>query len=224
MLSTRNAVLLLPSAFAFGLALAAAPAAATVRTAPYTWTPSSGPVAGYLLYLSVDGGPEENYGYVSQPNAVVLVESGAEVVVSVAAFDAAGRVGPRSNPSPPLRLCPGDFDGDEEVEQTDMNRAIGCFQKPATGACAAADLNGDGFVSGSDIQGLEVGADACQQSCPGDMDGDGVLSASDVLAMKSCIGLYAEGNCTNADFNGSGFVNNTDVIYANRQIGTVCSN
>ena len=90
---------------ALGLAFASTPAGAAVRTAPYTWTPASGPVAGYYLYLSIDGEPEQNYGAVSQPSAVIELDSGAEVVVRVAAFNAAGQRRAslrRLLPSPPL--------------------------------------------------------------------------------------------------------------------------
>src|SRR5262245_12792354 len=115
MLSTRKSVLLLTLS-GLGLVFAAIPAGATVRTAPYSWTPASGPVAGYLVYLSVDGGPEENYGAVGLPSAVIELDSGAQVVVRVAAYDSAGRIGPFSDASPRLRLCPGDFDGNQTIE------------------------------------------------------------------------------------------------------------
>jgi len=215
---------------AFGLALAGAlPAGATVRTATYRWAPATGPVAGYLLYASVNGSADEPYLYVRQPNAVIQVDSGDLVVVSVAAYDALGRLGPRSDDSPSLRLCPGDFDGDEVIESTDVNRVRGCINHAATSACAGADMNDDGYVSVSDYVALEVGADACpalppQAGCAGDMNGDGVISLSDVFAVKSCLGLNPQGDCTFADFDGSGFVSNTDVVLASRAVGTVaCS-
>ena len=63
----------------------------------------------------------------SEPSAVIEVETGAEVVVSVEAFDAYGRRGPRSDPSPALRFCPGDFDGDELIEATDLTLAQSCI-------------------------------------------------------------------------------------------------
>ena len=113
------------------------------------------------MYLSVDGGPEASYGYVSNPSALIWIESGAELVVRVAAFDTVGREGPRSDASPPLRLCPGDFDGDEIIENEDRNRALGCLQQPATGACAAAEFVVDGHITNSDILALEVGSYAC---------------------------------------------------------------
>ena len=222
MLLTRDSVLLWPTLFAFalfafGLAFAAIPAGAVMRTAPYSWAPASGPVAGYYLYLSVDGGPEENYGaVVGQNNAVIELDSGARVVVRVVAFDGAGRIGPPSDASSPLRLCPGDFDGDELIETTDVTQARSCALKPAVGQCAAADMDDDGLVGFPDIGAMQVGSDACPPlaGCAGDMNGDGLVTLTDWGAMKICIGLTAQGNCANADFDGNGFVSVIDVITA----------
>jgi hypothetical protein len=222
MLLSQNAVSSWMSALALASVLAA-PAAATVRTATFTWAPATGPVAGYQLYTTVDGGVESAYSYVSQPRAVISMNSAASVTVVVAAFDAAGRLGPRSNASPPLRLCPGDFDGDELIETSDVNSARSCVLKAATGACAGADMNNDGSVAVGDFLALEVGADACPNAgpdtCGGDMDGDGWISDADVQAMRVCIGLRALGNCVAADFDGNGFVSVSDVGDANRAVG-----
>jgi len=225
----RNSVWLWIAALALGSTLStAAPAGASVRTATFTWTPASGPVWGYQISLSVDGGAESVYGYVYQPRAVILLHSAAPVTVAVAAFDAAGHTGPRSDSSPPLRLCPGDFDGDEIIEFSDLKSAYACILQAATGACAAADLDDDGSVSVADFTALHLGADACPNtapsaSCRGDMDGDGWISTGDVQAMRICIGLLAVGNCTFADFDGNGFVSVSDVVLASRAVG-VCSN
>lgn len=228
MLSTRKSVWLLPSAVALALA-AAAPAGAVVRTALYAWAPAAGPVAGYAVYLSIDGEPEEPYGAVNGPFAWILVESGAELVVRVAAFKSNGQEGPRSDPSPPLRLCPGDFDGDEVVEQSDVNRAIGCVGKPATGACAFAEVVVDGSIRATDIAALEVGSDACEGlaplvGCPGDVDHDGIVSSSDWSRVKDCLGLLAQGSCVDADFDGNGNVTINDWTLTGQAIGTTCSN
>jgi hypothetical protein len=211
---TRKSVLLWPTLCAFGLAFAAIPAGATVRTAPYSWTPASGPVAGYYLYLSVDGGPEENYGSVSQPSAVIQLDSGAQVIVRVAAYDGAGRVGPRSDASSPLRLCPGDFEGNEVIDTSDVNTAKTCLFKPAQNKCAGGDMDDNGTVSYIDIAAMVVGADACApiSGCAGDMNGDGWVNALDLYALKGCIGLGAQGSCADADFDGNGFVSTADVV------------
>jgi hypothetical protein len=227
MLSTRNSVLLWPSVFALALS-AAAPAGAILRTAPYSWAHAPGPVAGYRVYLSVDGGPEQSYGYVTNPSALIWIESGAELVVRVAAFDTVGSEGPRSDASPPLRLCPGDFDGDEIIGYEDRNRALSCVYQPATGACAAAEIVVDGTITSSDILALEVGSYACGEppvvACPGDTDGDGVISAWDLSKVRSCVGLYAEGACADADLDGNGYVTALDWLACGRAIGTTCSN
>jgi hypothetical protein len=227
MLSTRKFVALWPGVIALALA-AAAPAGAVVRTAPFAWTPAAGPVAGYRLYLSVDGLPLELHGAVNTPSAVILLDTGAEVVMRVAAYDSSGREGPLSDPSEPLRLCPGDFDGDETVEQTDMNRALACYLKPGTGTCAAADMNGDGTVTYSDIKAITVGADACDgyrpvPGCPGDIDRDGLISYQDLQVIRTCLSLEAEGACIDADLDGNCFVTNQDWLAAGRSIGAACS-
>ena len=228
MFPTRNAVLLWSSLVAIGLALGAAPTGASARTAPFEWAAASGPVAGYSVYLSVDGGPDEHHGYVSQPSVMVEVESGAEVVISVEAFDAYGRRGPRSDPSPPLRLCPGDFDGDELIESADLSFARSCVLQEAAGACAGADIDENGSVTIHEVLGLEEGTDACRlaglDSCAGDVDGDGSITVRDFSATKLCIGLYALGSCSDADYDGNGFISASDAILTGRQMGTTCSN
>jgi hypothetical protein len=225
MFSTRGSVLLWPTLSALGLAFAAIPAGATMRTAPYIWAPASGPVGGYYLYLSVDGQAEQNYGAVFQPSAVIQLDSGAEVIVRVAAFDVAGRVGPRSDASPPLRLCPGDFDGNETIETADVNKAKSCLFKPATGNCSGADMDDNGAVALPDVLAMEVGSDACAplDGCLGDMDGNDFINGADLYAMKSCIGLYAQGNCADADYDGNGFVTNIDVVNAYKSGVETCN-
>jgi hypothetical protein len=234
MLSTRNSVLLSWNSvllwlgvLALGLVAAEPAGAIVVRTAAYAWTPAAGPVAGYAVYLSIDGEAEESYGAVNGPSAWILVESGAEVVLRVAAFNTNGQEGPRSDASPPLRLCPGDFDGDELVAPADVSRALSCLGKPATGACAGAEVVVDGIIRAGDIRALEVGSDACESldlGCPGDIDGDGVISADDVYRLSKCVGLYAQGSCAGADFDGNGYVSTRDWALANEAIGTTCSN
>jgi hypothetical protein len=216
MLATRKSVLLWPMLSSLGLALAAPAADATVRTAPYRWAAASGPVAGYYLFLSVDGGPEQNYGAVTTPDTVIQLESGAEVVVRVAAYDVTGRMGPHSDASSPLRLCPGDFDGDEWIEQSDLDTAKSCVLQPAQGKCAGGDMNEDGTVTFSDVLAIKVGEDACPPilGCAGDMNSDGVISVGDFAALRSCLGFYAEGSCANGDFDGNGYVSVSDWVTA----------
>jgi hypothetical protein len=223
----RNSVLPCLGVFALGLA-AAAPAGAVVRTAQFSWTPATGPVAGYRIYLSIDREPEEVYGAVNGPSATILVESGAELVVRVAAFDFTGREGPASAPSPPLRLCPGDFDADEIIGQEDVSQALGCFQKPATGTCAGAEMVDDGYITNADISALELGADACagfpSLGCPGDLDRNGIISALDLSLLRNCIGLAAQGSCIDGDLDGNGYVTASDWVQTGRSLGMACTN
>ena len=159
-LLSRNSFLL--GAAVFGLTLAAVgPAEATVRTATYAWTPATGPVAGYAVYASVDGGDEFFYSYVDAPSVMLEVDSGAWLVVTVAAFDSAGSLGPPSERSPGLRLCPGDWDADEFLGMTDLGRERSCFGLLALDQCAGADMNDDGVVGIADFGAFKLGADAC---------------------------------------------------------------
>jgi len=210
-----------------GVALALAgsvPAGATVRTANYSWAPATGPVFAYLVYRSIDGGAEEFYTYVTQTNVAIEVDSGASLRVSVAAFDVVGNVGPRSDVSAPVRLCPGDFDGDEVIRTGDANRVSACINQAAAGACNGADMNGDGYVTVSDYLSLKIGTNACPNvapaaTCPGDMDRDGSITLLDLFAVRTCVGLARQGNCTYADYDGSGFVTMSDLIMVSQHVG-----
>jgi hypothetical protein len=140
---------------------------------------------------------------------VIEVASGASLIVRVAAIDATVRPGPRSDPSQPLRLCPGDFAGDEVIDLGDIRRSYDCLLQAATGACAGADMDDDGVVAFDDYRKLVFGADAClnlnpaPDTCAGDMDGDGWISSMDVERIKICIGFQPLGDCIPADFDGT---------------------
>jgi hypothetical protein len=221
---SRDSILL--SSIALGLALAcAAPAGAALRSARFAWAPATGPVQGYVVYAAVDGGPEEVYAYVSQPSAAITIDSGESLVVSVAAFDMIGQMGPRSDHSAPLRLCPGDFDGDRVVGSADWGRVRGCLGQEAEDACAAGDIDDDGSVSEADLAVLKIGSDACSYlpaaaGCPGDTNGDGWITTTDLGGVRQCIGLMPLGNCAYADLDGSGIVTAVDLALSMRAIGT----
>jgi hypothetical protein len=214
------------SALALG---AAAPAGAAARAAVFTWTPATGPVAGYLLYASVDGDEETYFAAVDQPNASISLDAGSSLVMSVAAYDTSGQVGPRSGRSAPLRLCPGDFDGDEVLETSDQNEVRACLLQKATGDCAGADMDDNGVVTYADFFAVEVGSDACRNfgppgSCTRDIDGDGEIGTSDVDTVRSCLGLPAQGSCAVADLDANGTVNSSDWGLISRAVGTpACS-
>jgi hypothetical protein len=104
------AVRAVAAALVAGAALAA-PAAAVVvsgRSAVLAWAPTSGPVAGYAVYLDRDG---SGFGQLpdritlpDSPRVTVVGDYAGRVRVQVAAFDARGNFGPRSLPSAWIRF------------------------------------------------------------------------------------------------------------------------
>jgi hypothetical protein len=199
----------------------ASPAFALTRQAAFVWAPATGPVAGYAVYASIDGAAEELVATVPAPSAILAVESSATVSVRVAAYDSAGRLGPSSAASDPLRLCPGDFDGDGTVGITDWSDATSCLGQVAVGDCAAADIDLDGVVGISDLKALNIGADACPPKlCLGDFDGDGLIGLTDWTAARSCLGAPAQGACAPGDYNGDGVVSLFEVNTVAKSIGT----
>jgi hypothetical protein len=73
--------------------------------ASFEWAPAAGPVAGYFVYVSNNGGPQLRYSTVSSGTSeTVHCELGDAIVVSVMAFDAQGNEGPVSPPSELVRF------------------------------------------------------------------------------------------------------------------------
>lgn len=225
---SRNSILVWSTAL--GLVLTCAvPASAALRVAGFAWAPAAGPVHGYFVYTSIDSGAEEFYADVSQPNALIEVDSGASLTVRVAAYDVTGSTGTVSDTSAPLRLCPGDFNGDEIIGLSDLGRLESCYGQQAAGACAAGDVDDDGYVALGDIARLQIGADACSYlplpaGCPGDTNGDGLITTADLNVVRQCVGFPAQGGCTQADFDGSGFISTIDLNLTKLAFGTsTCS-
>jgi hypothetical protein len=192
------------------------PAFAFPRVASFEWSPATGPVAGYAVYASIGGGVEDLVAAVAVPSADVLVASGVYVSVRVAAYDSAGRLGPLSDPAPLVRLCPGDFDGNEVIGMSDVTNARACFGSPADGFCAGADADLDGWIEFSDLQSLSLGSDACalaasSAACLGDLDGDHLIGFADFSQARACLGRPAQGACAAADFDGNGIISGLDV-------------
>src|SRR5262245_32162400 len=198
---------------ALALALVAAePAVALTRVAAFEWAPASGPVAGYAVYATTGGSVDKLVGSVPGPSAEIAVESNEFVTISVAAYDSAGRMGPRSSVSAAVRLCPGDFDGDEVIGGSDWSDAQSCFGLAATGFCAGGDLDGNGMVGGTDITNLKIGSSACADTtCLGDWDGDQQVGMTDIVQARSCVGYPAQGSCALADLDGNGIVSIFDI-------------
>ncbi|MDJ0850607.1 MAG: PQQ-dependent sugar dehydrogenase [Myxococcota bacterium] len=86
------------------LMVGASPAAAvdvTGTTARFTWTPASGPLVGYEVEVSRDGGPFALESTASgDPLEVTIAGTPGETIqLRVRAYDAAGGLGPLSEPS-----------------------------------------------------------------------------------------------------------------------------
>jgi hypothetical protein len=213
-------------ALALTLLAGASPASALTRLAAFAWTPATGPVAGYAVYASIGASIEELVASVSAPIVMIEVDSNEFVSVRVAAYDSTGREGPRSDASEPVRLCPGDFDGDEVLGVMDFADAQSCFGQPASGFCAGADLDeSGGMVSILDLQSVKLGFEACASTaCPGDFDDDRYIGLSDFGQARNCLGQAAQGACLAGDMDRNGFVSIFDVNYLASVIGSeACS-
>jgi len=193
----------------------ATPAFANTRIAVFSWTAATGPVAGYAVYATTKGAANQLVATVTGTRVVVGVEANERITLRIAAYDSSGNLGPLSDASAPLRLCPGDFDGDEVVGTQDWLDARNCIGKWGIGICAGADLDLDAIVSVSDFKALKVGAEACppSQTCPGDFDDDGQIGASDVLRAQQCFGQPAQGDCIAGDMDGNGVISSYDINY-----------
>ncbi len=172
--------------------LAAEPATALdlvgVTSATLAWTPATGPVAGYSVFVSRNGSvPAAPERKVTGTRVTVAGVLGDTLVVWVAAYDAGGRQGPVSPSSVPLRftaspppppepLPPGDLDGDGRSELFLWNRPTG--QLSALGNVLGPQLTGGTVPSGHPSD--------WQLSVTGDYDGDG---RSDLLWRSRSTGL-----------------------------------
>ncbi|MCG8592303.1 MAG: VCBS repeat-containing protein [Proteobacteria bacterium] len=73
-------------------------------TAELRWSAASGPVVGYQLFVSRNGGGFTATTTVAGTQAMVSGAYGDTVQLQVAAFDASGNLGPRSAASEPIRF------------------------------------------------------------------------------------------------------------------------
>jgi glucose/arabinose dehydrogenase len=77
------------------------------QTVLFEWAPASGPVEGYVIYVSRDGGafnPEASQPATSTSQEI-YGQVGETLQVQVAAFDVQGNLGPRSTPSSPVQFA-----------------------------------------------------------------------------------------------------------------------
>jgi hypothetical protein len=210
----------------------AGPARATLRYATFSWTPASGPVEGYAVYLSVAGGEHELFGWVPGPSAAVLFPSSVDVTLRVAAYEFGGHLGPLSDASEPKHLCPGDFNGDDIIGISDAGALAACFGGSAWYFCSGGDLNLDGLVGIVDFGMLRLGQSACPplpQSeapavCAGDFNGDGVIGITDYHALNRCLGQLPVEACAAGDLDGNGTIDENDLDLAAASFGSeVCA-
>jgi FG-GAP-like repeat len=102
-------------------------------TASIAWADASGPVDGYRVAVSRNGGPATAEFDVSTASATLSANAGDTLVVAVAAFDAAGNLGPYSSPSNPIVFA---NDGSVYVQRssTPVNQAVAASTTSATSA------------------------------------------------------------------------------------------
>lgn len=156
------------------------------ESATFSWSPATGPVTGYSVYVSRNGGPEERQGSViDRTDETVYGAYGDSVVVRVAATDATGNEGPLSLPSetvrfvaPPPPPAPGparrDFDGDGLSDLW--------LTEPDTGRGQLWSVDADGFELLGDLATLPSSWSIVATL---DADGDG---SSDLLWRSSGTG------------------------------------
>lgn len=123
------------------------------------WEPASGPVAGYYVIVSRDGGTPQVAGVSDDVEEVVDGAYGEVLTVQVAAFDAEGVAGPTSPESEPFTFVAptsgdaGSGGGGEDPSTGDPDSAGGGAGEPVFDA--KFDLTGDGR---SDLLVLRSGA------------------------------------------------------------------
>lgn len=200
-------------AFVLTLALGGvSPAFAATRLATFSWAPASGLVKGYAVFVTTAERVDELVARVPGTSAIVGVESGDSITIRVAALGLGGSVGPLSDPSTPVRLCPGDFDGDEVWGPEDWEDTRSCFGQAGSGFCAGADLDLDGIVSHRDLNAVKIGDRACAaETCPGDFDGDQIIGLGDLRQAQACFSQPVEGACVAGDMDGDGIISLRDV-------------
>jgi hypothetical protein len=116
------------------------------------WTPASGPVDAYVVFVSRDGGPYRSELHTTLPRAHIGGQPGETVQVRVRAYRFAGARTLRSEPSPPSEAI-------HFVESTDgpfpvsaapppgpaeSREAPQSFSAPALSIRAGGDFDGDG--------------------------------------------------------------------------------
>ena len=136
-------------------AMLAGPASAAIDLesdeARFEWTPASGPVEGYAVYLSRNGGPMSLLMLTAADEtwAVVPGVPGDELRLQVAAFSAKQPFGPPSDPSEQVRLV--------EAPEEPADGLFGVQQRPRGEGPQAADVFGLNDLQLAFVEALAVG-------------------------------------------------------------------
>ena len=154
--------------------------AAQVQSAIYTnhprlsfaWGEASGSVDHYNVYLSVDGQPFELLEQADECGCQVAADDASTYVIQVEAEDAAGRVGPMSDPSEPIVVflngSADDTDGDGMSNDWEALYGLNPFAPND----ADGDLDHDGSTNRDEFDRQTDPTDA-------DSDDDGVSDGQD---------------------------------------------
>ena len=144
----------------------------------FTWEPSSGDVAHYNVYLSVE---EQPYGlFCEAPTNFCQVdgEDGKSYVVQVEAEDGSGITGPISDPSEKIVVflngSANDTDGDGMPDSWEASYGLNPFD-PGDGS---GDLDDDGLTNSEEWAAGTLPTES-------DTDGDGVSDATEVMAQQN---------------------------------------
>ncbi|MEW6439888.1 MAG: PKD domain-containing protein [bacterium] len=132
-----------------------------------SWTPSSGSVEHYNVYVATDGGPFQMLTEASTNRCTLSVQDRRTYVVQVDAEDAQGAKGPMSDPSEPVTVflqgSGEDTDGDGMPNTWEGLHGF----DPHNPADGATDADGDGLSNREEFQAGTLPRDA-------DSDEDGV--------------------------------------------------
>lgn len=163
---------------------------ATANVAPLSadlsWTAADGPVTGYRVFESRDGGPFVASADVPGPSVSVTGDAGETLRIQVAGFDAMGNLGPVSEPSDLLRFEAG---GISVVTSGAASAALGSAGSSASTSGSAASLGSPSDATRQVSQDPSADPAKSAESAPSegdqalasvrlDVDGDG---ASDLL-------------------------------------------
>lgn len=80
-------------------------------SATLSWSAASGPVVGYYVIVSRNGGVSSVYSLTNDTSETIAGDYGDTIVVQVTAFDESGEPGPLSNPSTPISFSPPETGG-----------------------------------------------------------------------------------------------------------------